>query len=151
MLGDKRGEVEHVGGTPFSGVRASGKPFVDEDAAKKSVTDAVVKALSLIGFGGDIFMGRYDDSAYVREVAADIKRERDESDEGASASYVRKALAHIAKFSGAAGELKAWFAAEAHMREALGIVNGEPEFAAIFNAFRSKGLALSSAGNERAA
>lgn len=64
----ERGEVEHVGGTLFSGLRTSGKPFTDEDAPKKSVTDALVKALSMIGFAGDIFMGRYDDSKYVDEV-----------------------------------------------------------------------------------
>jgi len=67
----KRGEVEHIGGTQFSGTRSSGKPFTDEDAPKKSVTDALVKALSMIGFAGDIFMGRYDDSKYVN----DLKRE----------------------------------------------------------------------------
>jgi hypothetical protein len=64
----KRGEVEHIGGTSFSGTRASGKPFTDEDAPKKSVTDALIKALSMIGFAGDIFMGRYDDSKYVSEL-----------------------------------------------------------------------------------
>lgn len=64
----KRGEVEHVGGTQFSGTRASGKAFTDEDAPKKSVTDALVKALSMIGFAGDIFIGRYDDSKYVAEL-----------------------------------------------------------------------------------
>lgn len=62
------GSVEHVGGTQFSGTRSSGKAFTDEDAPKKSVTDALVKALSMIGFAGDIFMGRYDDSKYVSEV-----------------------------------------------------------------------------------
>lgn len=64
----KRGEVEHIGGTEFSGIRSSGKPFTDEDAPKKSVTDALVKALSMIGFAGDIFMGRYDDSKYMQEL-----------------------------------------------------------------------------------
>lgn len=67
----KRGEVEHIGGTSFSGVRSSGKAYTDEDAPKKSVTDALIKALSMIGFAGDIFMGRYDDSKYV----ADLKQE----------------------------------------------------------------------------
>lgn len=67
----KRGEVEHVGQTVFSGKRRNGSPFTDEDAPKKSVTDALIKALSMIGFAGDIFMGRYDDSKYV----ADLKRE----------------------------------------------------------------------------
>lgn len=68
----KRGEVEHVGGTQFSGTRRNGNPFTDEDAPKKSVTDALVKALSMIGFAGDIFMGRYDDSKYVADVRAEF-------------------------------------------------------------------------------
>lgn len=64
----ERGEVEHIGGTQFSGLRADGKAFTDEDAPKKSVTDALIKALSMIGFAGDIFMGRYDDSKYVEDL-----------------------------------------------------------------------------------
>jgi hypothetical protein len=68
----ERGEVEHIGGTQFSGIRSSGKPFTDEDAPKKSVTDALVKALSMIGFAGDIFMGRFDDSKYVNEMRAEF-------------------------------------------------------------------------------
>jgi hypothetical protein len=66
-----RGEVEHVGQTVFSGKRKDGKPFTDEDAPKKSVTDALIKALSMIGFAGDIFMGRYDDSKYVADLKAE--------------------------------------------------------------------------------
>lgn len=69
----KRGEVEHIGGTSFSGIRASGKPFTDEDAPKKSVTDALIKALSMIGFAGDIFMGRYDDSKYIAELEDELR------------------------------------------------------------------------------
>lgn len=69
----ERGEVEHVGGTPFSGMRSSGKPFTDEDAPKKSVTDALVKALSMIGFAGDIFMGLWDDAKYVQELKDEAK------------------------------------------------------------------------------
>tara|TARA_R110000822_G_scaffold27790_3_gene82687 strand:- start:6243 stop:6983 length:741 start_codon:yes stop_codon:yes gene_type:complete len=70
----KRGEVEHVGGTQFSGLRSSGKPFTDEDAPKKSVTDALVKALSMIGFAGDIFMGRFDDSKYITATRAEFEQ-----------------------------------------------------------------------------
>jgi len=66
--GVETGEVEHIGGTLFSGQYSNGKRFTDEDAPKKSVTDALVKALSMIGFAGDIFMGRYDDSKYMTEL-----------------------------------------------------------------------------------
>ena len=70
MWGGQRGEVEHVGGTILSGRRKAGEgvPFTDDDAPKKSVTDALVKALSMIGFAGDIFLGRYDDSKYMAEL-----------------------------------------------------------------------------------
>lgn len=71
----KRGTVEHVGQTLFSGKRKSGDAFTDEDAPKKSVTDALIKALSMIGFAGDIFMGRYDDSKYVAEINQEFRNE----------------------------------------------------------------------------
>ena len=64
----QRGEAEHIGGTAFAGKRKDGTPFADEDAPKKSVTDALVKALSMIGFAGDIFLGRWDDSKYQAEL-----------------------------------------------------------------------------------
>lgn len=72
----KRGEVEHIGGTPFAGRRKSGQTYMDEDAPKKSVTDALVKALSMIGFAGDIFLGRYDDSKYVNELRQEEREEK---------------------------------------------------------------------------
>ena len=74
----ERGEVEHIGGTQFSGTRSSGKPFTDEDAPKKSVTDALIKALSMIGFAGDIFMGRYDDSKYIAELREEARAAKEQ-------------------------------------------------------------------------
>lgn len=65
----KRGEVEQVGGTKVAYKSKDGKYIVDEDAAKKSVTDGMIKCLSLLGFAGDIFSGRWDDSKYVAEAA----------------------------------------------------------------------------------
>jgi hypothetical protein len=89
----ERGEVEHIGGTQFSGVRSSGKPFTDEDAPKKSVTDALVKALSMIGFAGDIFMGRYDDSKYVSALRA----EAEEAEKPAPKAESRDVYARLSK------------------------------------------------------
>lgn len=88
-----KGEVEHVGGTQFSGVRSSGKPFTDEDAPKKSVTDALVKALSMIGFAGDIFMGRYDDSKYVSE----LKQEDEDASKTTSKANSDNLYARLSK------------------------------------------------------
>jgi len=55
------------GATTFSGTYSSG-PFTDEDAEKKSVTDALTKASQLIGMSADIFGGMWDDSKYVAEL-----------------------------------------------------------------------------------
>lgn len=71
-----RGEVQQVGGTKVAYETAAGKYMVDEDAAKKSVTDGMIKCLSMIGFAGDIFSGRWDDSKYVAEAAEHHQQQR---------------------------------------------------------------------------
>jgi hypothetical protein len=48
----------------------------DEDAAKKSLTDAIVKAASWLGCAGDIFMGRWDDSKYQAELREEFGPKR---------------------------------------------------------------------------
>jgi hypothetical protein len=91
-------------------MRSSGKPFTDEDAPKKSVTDALVKALSMIGFAGDIFMGRYDDSKYVNDLRAEAKAE----DEPAAvspdlrAAYIAECRKKIMAFT-SADDVKEWW------------------------------------------
>lgn len=66
-MNGKRGELEQVGQTRASYTTSKDKFLVDEDAPKKSVTDALVKCASYLGFAGDIFSGRWDDSKYVAE------------------------------------------------------------------------------------
>lgn len=61
----KRTETfDQMGGTKAAYMSKNGM-VVDEDAGKKSVTDGMVKCLSMIGFAGDIFTGQWDDSKYV--------------------------------------------------------------------------------------
>lgn len=64
-----RGEIQQVGGTKVAYRTSNNKYYVDEDAAKKSITDGMIKCLSMIGFAGDIFSGRWDDSKYVEQAA----------------------------------------------------------------------------------
>jgi hypothetical protein len=66
VLDGKRSETfDQMGGTKAAYKTAKGTMMIDEDAGKKSVTDGMVKCLSMIGFAGDIFSGRWDDSKYV--------------------------------------------------------------------------------------
>ena len=68
----KRAEsFDQMGGTKAAYKTSKGTLMVDEDAGKKSVTDGLVKCLSMLGFAGDIFSGRWDDSKYVAHAASE--------------------------------------------------------------------------------
>ena len=44
----------------------------DDEAFKKAFTDAVGNAFKFLGVGADVHMGQFDDSKYVRDVAAEF-------------------------------------------------------------------------------
>lgn len=67
IVDDKEGGIEQWGQTVMEGANSKG-PFVDEEAPKKAVTDAVTKCLSYLGFAGDVHMGLFDDSKYIDEM-----------------------------------------------------------------------------------
>lgn len=58
-------------------MKTSSGMMSDEDAPKKSMTDAIVKAASQIGIASNIFLGRWDDQKYVTSVA-DAFAQKDE-------------------------------------------------------------------------
>lgn len=57
---------DQMGQTTFVGRNRNGW-FTDEEAPKKSLTDALTKAASWLGFAADIHLGLWDDSKYVAE------------------------------------------------------------------------------------
>jgi len=65
-FGDEIGEVQQYGQTTFIGKNKFGF-FTDEEAPKKSLTDAMTKCLSLLGFSADVHLGRFDDNKYIAE------------------------------------------------------------------------------------
>jgi len=81
-LAGVRGEFEQIGQTKAAYKKADGGMMVDEDAPKKSVTDALVKCASYLGFAGDIFSGRWDDSKYVAELRKEFASKADEALQG---------------------------------------------------------------------
>lgn len=90
----KRGELEQIGQTKASYLSSKDKFILDEDAPKKSVTDALVKCASYLGFAGDIFSGRWDDSKYIQEAAAEWDR-RNKEDNPERAAWLADWLAAI--------------------------------------------------------
>lgn len=78
----KRSEsFDQMGGTKAAYRTKKGDLIVDEDAGKKSVTDGMVKCLSMIGFAGDIFSGRWDDSKYVEFARGHFDNKPDPAEE----------------------------------------------------------------------
>ena len=73
----KRCAVEQMGQTKACYAKSGGGMMLDEDAGKKSVTDGMVKCLSMIGFAGDIFSGQWNDSKYVEWAAQETVRRLD--------------------------------------------------------------------------
>lgn len=75
----------------------------DEDAPKKSLTDAIVKAASHIGIAANIFLGRWDDQKYVAEVDKEYRQEEREEqkpkkqDKPISAAEQKRQLLEIDK------------------------------------------------------
>jgi hypothetical protein len=71
----KTGSITQIGQTKAA-YKKSGENYivVDEDAPKKSVTDAMTKCMSYLGFAGDIFSGQWDDSKYVQEVTKEFSK-----------------------------------------------------------------------------
>lgn len=63
------GSVPGYGQTMLVGTNKYG-PYTDEEAPKKSLTDALTKALSWLGFAADIHLGRWDDNKYVNQAKA---------------------------------------------------------------------------------
>ena len=142
VLDGVRGEIEHFGQTEFVGENKYG-PFTDEEAPKKSLTDAMTKALSLLGFAADIYMGLFDDHKYVNEAREKFAADHTPAVDESVAAYVTQALKEIDAFTGTS-ELKLWWSSrrQQDMRAALGIINGAPEYKQLFDALSAKGKAL---------
>lgn len=100
LLDGQRGELEQIGQTKASYMTGSGKFMLDEDAPKKSVTDALVKCASYLGFAGDIFSGRWDDSKYVAEAGKEWRKR----DEEAKTAEVKPIKAGAISATDGAGE-----------------------------------------------
>lgn len=90
-LDGKRGEVEQYGCTPFT-YKSKWGVTTDTEAPKKSLTDAMKKALSMLGFSADIFMGMFDDADYVNQRAEEEFIEKAADKDQAEAQHKQERL-----------------------------------------------------------
>lgn len=69
-----RASFEQIGATTMAYTTRGkdgqpGRAIFDDDAKKKSISDAITKAASMIGICGDLFLGRHDDNKYLTDIA----------------------------------------------------------------------------------
>jgi len=70
---NKSNTYEEYGQTLAAYPTNGGGFVVDEDAPKKSQTDAIVKAASHLGVAANIFLGRWDDQKHVAAVSEEFR------------------------------------------------------------------------------
>jgi recombination DNA repair RAD52 pathway protein len=114
--GDEIRHVDHYGHTPYISKNKYGVQ-TEMEPVKKSVTDALKKAASMLGFGADIHLGMFDDIEYVQEAqnesllakaedkAEEARRQQAEYDE-----FLEKHVSYI-ETSRSMGELEKIFTA----------------------------------------
>lgn len=70
----QRGEFEQYGCTQYL-YKSKYGTTTDGEAPKKSLTDAIKKSLSMLGFSADVFLGMFDDQNYVEALKAEERIE----------------------------------------------------------------------------
>lgn len=87
--GEELSRVEHFGHTPYTYYSDKNTKWItDQEAPKKSLTDALKKCLSMHGYSADIFLGLYDDKGYVE--AAKAESLMDKADDKAAEALRQK-------------------------------------------------------------
>ena len=93
-LDGKRGEIEQYGCTRYL-YKSKYGTTTDGEAPKKSLTDAIKKSLSMLGFSADVFLGMFDDAEYVNQLKDEEQIEHAEDQEAERARQQQERLDYI--------------------------------------------------------
>ena len=93
-LDGKRGEIEQYGCTRYL-YKSKYGTTTDGEAPKKSLTDAIKKSLSMLGFSADVFLGMFDDPEYVDQLKDEERIEQAEDQEAEKARQQQERLDYI--------------------------------------------------------
>ena len=93
-LDGKRGEIEQYGCTRYL-YKSKFGTTTDGEAPKKSLTDAIKKSLSMLGFSADVFLGMFDDAGYVNQLKDEELIEQAEDQEAEKARQQQERLDYI--------------------------------------------------------
>ncbi|WP_040263747.1 hypothetical protein [Pseudomonas massiliensis] len=93
-LDGERGEIEQYGCTPYL-YKSKYGTTTDGEAPKKSLTDAIKKSLSMLGFSADVFLGMFDDRDYVAQRQEEVAVEQAEDREAELEKQNQERLEYI--------------------------------------------------------
>lgn len=93
--GGERGELEQYGCTPYL-YKSKFGTTTDGEAPKKSLTDAIKKSLSMLGFSADVFLGMFDDRDYVEQRRDEVMIEQAEDKAAEEERQKQERLDYIA-------------------------------------------------------
>lgn len=96
IVDGNRCTITHFGHTPYVSKNRYGVA-TDTEAPKKSLTDAIKKCLSMLGFSSDIFMGEFDDQDYLAKRSQEAEIERAENKVDAQAKQELEYKENLAK------------------------------------------------------
>lgn len=91
IMEGQRGAITAYGATDYMYMTSKNGIKVDGEAQKKSLTDAIKKALSLLGFSADVWLGHYDDAVYKAESKMEFEI-KDASDKADDTARIREEL-----------------------------------------------------------
>lgn len=86
-----KGRFEEYGATPYMYMTSGNKIYCDSEVLKKSLTDAIKKSLSFLGFSADVWLGLYDQAEYKQENATEFAI-KNASDKAGDTIRLRKEL-----------------------------------------------------------
>lgn len=109
MHGEGRGSIQQVGQTKAAYKSSKGAMVIDEDAPKKSVTDAMTKCMSYLGFSGDIFSGHWDDSKYVKSLTEEFAEAEAEKQLKADMTSAAEDIAETETIDSLKAVFAAWY------------------------------------------
>jgi hypothetical protein len=130
VLDGKRGEIEQFGATTYVGKNKYG-PFTDEEAKKKTLTDAISKCLSWLGFSADVHLGRYDDNKYVNDMRKEFAEQKEKASGEQLEAKKKSYLDELATLTDKTVIQTLFFAAAT----GLGLQKGTTEFAELRKLF----------------
>ncbi|WP_444901217.1 hypothetical protein ACJJIG_16080 [Microbulbifer sp. SSSA007] len=98
MIDGVRGHVENYGHTPRIYWSHKNKYFVeDKEAAKKSLSDALKKCFSFLGFSADIYSGEWDDPEYRQERQLESQIDKAEDKDSARDKQTKELTEYVQK------------------------------------------------------